>query len=121
MELRSNHLSLPRCFRGPITIRTRDDRVAFSPAFKERAPLISDVSGIQTYFVGDRPRRWGNCDSSNNAETVEELLDDISIDGRYTSVRINWVGEGEVHFMNLDPLKSFIGGAERFFTTGRIF
>ncbi|KAH9995067.1 hypothetical protein BJV77DRAFT_992325 [Russula vinacea] len=49
MDLRADHgdvyLSLPRCFRGPITIRTRDDRIAFSPAFGKRTALISDMDG----------------------------------------------------------------------------
>ena len=47
MKLRANfgdvYVSLPCCFRGPITIRTRGDRLAFSPALKERTALISDV------------------------------------------------------------------------------
>jgi hypothetical protein len=126
MELRANHgdvyLSLPRCFRGPITIRTRDDRIAFSPAFGKRTALISDVSGDRVYFVGDRPRggRWRNGHNGDNSETVEDLLDQISIDGKYTSVRIRWDGEEEVPFMLPDPWKAFWSGAERFFATGRV-
>ena len=120
MELRSNHgdvyVSLPRCFRGPITIRTRDDRIAFSHAVKERTTLISDISGIRVYFVGDRPRgKW------NTGDSGEDLSDEIFVDGRYTSVRINWDGDEEVPFMRIDPWNSFVGGAERFFTSGRIF
>lgn len=39
-------LTLPRAstFRGPITIRTGDNRIAFSPAFAERVVMLSEVS-----------------------------------------------------------------------------
>ena len=64
---------LPRCFRGPIIIRTRDDGIALSPALTERTALISDVSGVWVYFIGDRPRggEWGNGANSNNGKTVQ--------------------------------------------------
>jgi hypothetical protein len=128
MALRANYgdvyLSLPRCFRGPITIRTGDDRIAFSPAFAKRAGLMSDVAGVRVYFVGDRPRggKWGSS-TSNGGEAVGEdlLLDEISVDGKFTSVRINWDGgDEEVPFMMPDPWKAFCGGTERFFTSGRV-
>ena len=92
MELRANfgdvYVSLPRCFRGPITIRTRGDRVSFSPALEESTALISDLSGVRVYFVGERPRsgKWGK---SSSSETKEDLLDELSVEGRFTSVRIN--------------------------------
>lgn len=125
LELRANfgdiYVSLPRSFRGPITIRTLDDRIAFSPALKVRTALVSDVSGIRVYFIGDRPRggKWGNCSNSKNGE--EDLLDEISVNGRFTSVRINWDGEEEVPVMMPNPWQVFCGGAERFFTIGRVF
>jgi hypothetical protein len=125
MELRANfgdaYISLPRCFRGPITVRT-GDRIAFSPAFRTCTALMSDVQGVQIYFVGDRPRsgKWGN-GNGDNGGTEEDLLDELSIDGRHTSVRINWDGEEEVPIMMPDPFQAFVGGAERFFTTGRLF
>ena len=79
--------------------------------------MISDVSGDRVYFVGDRPRGWRNDDNSG---TAEHLLDQISIDGKYTSVRIRWDGDEEVPFMLPDPWKAFWSGAERFFATGRV-
>ena len=124
MKLRANfgdvYVSLPRCFRGLITIRTRDDRLAFSPALEERTALISDVSGVRVYFVGERPRsgKWGNGSSS---VTKEDLLDELSVDGRFTSVRINWDGDKEVPFMKPNPWQVFCGGTERFFTIGRVY
>jgi hypothetical protein len=113
-------LTLPRCFRGPITIRTGDDRIALSPALEERTALISDVPGVRVYFVGDRPRsgKWGSEDYSNSG--VEDLLDELSVDGRYTSVRINWDGEEEMPIMAPNGWQVFCGGAERFFTSGRV-
>ena len=126
MQLGSNYgdvfLSLPRCFRGPIAIRTGDDRIAFSPAFGAQTAWVSDISGVRLYFVGTRPRggKWGTANNGDNEETEEDLLDEITIDGRFTSTRINWDGEEDVTFLAPNPLLSFCSGAERFFTTGRV-
>ncbi|KAI9453382.1 hypothetical protein BJY52DRAFT_1189606 [Lactarius psammicola] len=75
INLRANYgdvsLSLPRCFRGPITILSSHERIAFSPAFEERTALLSDVQGVRVYFVGDRPHfgRWrGNNDDEEGEE-----------------------------------------------------
>ena len=109
IELRANYgdiyVSLPRYFRGPITIHTRDDRIALSPALEERTALISDVLGVRVYFVGDRPLggKWGNGGNSTNGKTVEDLLDELSVSGRFTSVRINWEGDEELPFMKPNP------------------
>jgi hypothetical protein len=126
MELRASYgdiyVSLPRCFRGPITIRTGDD-IALSPALGERTALISDVSGTRVYFVGDRPRggKWGGRrDNRDNRGTAEDSVDELSVDGRYTSVRINCDGEGEVPVMMPNSWKVLRGSAERFLTTGRV-
>jgi hypothetical protein len=125
MALRANYgdisLSLPRCFRGPMTIRTGDERIDFSPALGEYSSLISDVPGIRVYFVGARPRsgKWGN-GGSDDGESVEDILDELTIDGRYTSVRINWDGEDEVPIVRPSGWQVFCGGAERFFTSGRV-
>ena len=113
------YISLPRCFRGPITVRTGDHRITFSPAFAKRAALMSDVSGVRVYFVGDRPHggKWGDGD---NGERAEEPLDELMVDGRYSSVRINWDGEEEVPIVVPNGWQVFCGGAERFFTSGRV-
>ena len=124
MALRANYgdvfLSLPRCFRGPMTIRTGDDRISLFPALDEYASLISDVPGLHAYFVGTQPHsgKWGNGSlGSNNGESVEELLDELTIDGKFTSVRINWDGKDEVPIMRLSGWQAFCGGAGRLFTT----
>jgi hypothetical protein len=130
MEMGANHgdvsISLPLCFRGHITIRTGDERVAFSPALKECTALLSDVPGVRVYFVGDRQRGRGTRSSYGNGndggETAQgEPLDELSISGRYSSVRINWDGEEELPGVGLDPWMSFLSGADRFFTSGRVF
>ncbi|KAH9039365.1 hypothetical protein EDB85DRAFT_1887530 [Lactarius pseudohatsudake] len=62
IELWANYgdvsISLPRCFRGPIMIRSHHERIAFSSELKKRTPKLSDVDGVRVYFVGDRPRSW---------------------------------------------------------------
>jgi hypothetical protein len=106
-----------------MTIRTGDERISLSPALDEYASLISDVPGIRVYFVGARPRsgKWGNGGSgSDNGENVEDLSDELTVDGHFTSVRINWDGEDEVPIISPSGWQVFCGGAERFFTTGRV-
>ena len=103
-------LSLPRGFRGPMKVHTvtTHDRIAFSPAFTERMALLSDVDGVRVYFVGDRP------------ESPEEPLDELSVGGWHSSVRIRWDGEPELGYMNRDGWTNFFMGSARFFTTGRV-
>ena len=102
MEMRADFgdvcVSLSHCLRGPITIRTGNDRIAFSPALKERTALVSDIAGIRVYFVGDRPRsgKWGGPGSNDNREILEDSFDELLVGGRFSSVRINWDGEEEV-------------------------
>jgi hypothetical protein len=121
-------LSLPRCFRGPITISTGDDRIAFSPAFEECMSLLSDVPGFRVYFVGERPLKgkWGSeCGGDADAdeedgESPGEPLDELSVGGKFTSVRINWEGEKELPEMRPSGWQGFCGGTTRFFTSGRV-
>ncbi len=119
-------LSLPRCFRGPITIRSSHERVAFSPALEQRLAPISDVQGVREFFVGDRPRsgRWrgdvGKEGENDAGESLEEPLDELSVGGRHTSVRINWDGEPELPQMKENGWEGFCLGTVRFFTSGRV-
>ena len=118
-------VSLPRCFRGPITIRTGDDRIAFSPALEEHMSLLSDIPGFLVYFVGERPfkGKWGsggNGDGDEEGESSEEPLDELSVGGKFSSVRLNWDGEKELPEMRPSGWQTFCGGAERFFTSGRV-
>ncbi|KAH9027188.1 hypothetical protein EDB84DRAFT_1401138 [Lactarius hengduanensis] len=118
-------LSLPRCFRGPITIRTSHERIAFSPALEERSAPLSDDQGIRVYFVGDRPRsgQWRSDDVEENAGAggfPEEPLDELFVGGWHMSVRINWDGEPELPQVKPTGWENFCMGSARFFTSGRV-
>ena len=119
-------VSLPRHFHGHITIRTSDERIAFSPALKDCTALLSDVPGSRVYFVGDRPRggAGGMQQNDDEGETLlveDEPVDELSVGGKYTSVRINWDGEEEPPMMWPDGWMSFLSGADRFFSSGRMW
>ncbi|KAH9066821.1 hypothetical protein EDB87DRAFT_463101 [Lactarius vividus] len=119
-------LSLPRCFRGPITIRSPHERIAFSAALERRVAPLSDVQGVRVYFVGDQPRsgRWrgdvGEEGEKDVGGSLEEPLDELSVGGRHTSVRIKWDGEPELPQMMQNGWKDFLSGKVRFFTSGRV-
>jgi hypothetical protein len=112
-----------------MTIHTSHDRIAFSPAFKKRMALLSDVQGVRVYFVGDRPRsgKWCGGNEAEEGEggaggggSLEEPLDALSVGGWHSSVRIRWDGEPELPYMNQDGWVSFCMGTARFFTSGRV-
>ena len=121
-------LSLPRCFRGPITILSSHERITFSPALEERTAPLSDVHGVRVYFVGNRPcsGRWRGGDEDEDEEDAgaggspEEPLDELSVGGWHTSVRINWDGEPDLPQMNQNGWENFCMGTTRFFTSGRV-
>ena len=100
VSITETYVSLPCYFRGPITIRTGDDRIALSPALKEHTALISDVPGVRVYFVGDRPRvgKWGNDgDNSDNGGAVEDSsLHGLSVSGKVfdRANQLGWRGRG---------------------------
>src|SRR6266702_2452515 len=132
IDLRANYgdvsLSLPRCFRGPITIHSSHERIAFSSALEERTALLSDIQGVRMYFVGDRSnsgRRCASDDDDREGEEdaggyPEESLDELSVGGWHTSVRIRWDGEPELPQMKQNGWGDFCMGTARFFTSGRV-
>ncbi|KAH9074771.1 hypothetical protein EDB83DRAFT_2353216 [Lactarius deliciosus] len=92
-------LSLPRCFRGPITIHSSHGRIAFSPALEKRTAPVSDIRDVHVYFVGDRTRSgpWGgDTDKEGKQASPDQLLDVLFVHEGHTSVRINWDGEPEL-------------------------
>jgi hypothetical protein len=137
IELGANYgdvsLSLPRHFRGPIIICSSHERIAFSPALEERMSPVSDVQGVRVYFVGDRPRtgKWrGNDDDDDDEESEEdtsmggspeEPLDELSVGGSHTSVRIQCHGEPELPQMPQNGWENFCMGTVRFFKSGRVY
>ena len=116
VELRTDigyvYLSLPRCFRGLITIhpsacRENREKITLSPGLEECAALLSDVKGSRVYFVGHRPRAWmswRNDDVKGEAATAgegrfpDEPLDTVTVVHWTTAVRIRWDGELEPEF-----------------------
>jgi len=123
IELRADYgdvfVTLPRCFRGPITIRTGDERIALSTGLAECTALLSDVPGVREYFLGERRPKESRGGGKLNG-TPEEPLDELVVRGKFTSVRINWVGERDLPEVELDPWWAFCSGADRFFTSGRL-
>jgi hypothetical protein len=108
----------PVPFAGQLQSKPVTDRIAFSPAFAECVMLLSKVplAGVRTYFVCDRPEggKWGYGDTSD--KTDDNLLDNITVHGKYTCTRINFDGEGEVPTLRLSVWKSFCSGVERHFS-----
>lgn len=76
------------------------------------------------YFVGERPLRgkWSSGDEDDEGgEILGEPLDELSVGGKHSGVRINWDGEEELPEMRPGRWQSFCSGAGRFITTGRMF
>jgi len=90
-------LLLPRFFCGIVTIKPSYDKIVLSPAFGERAALLSDVPDSRVYFVGDRPRSWMLWDDEQGEEgaVAETPLDKLVVNSSRSSsgVRIGWEGE----------------------------
>lgn len=110
--------SLPRCFRGPITIRSTHRRIAFSCALETSTALVSDKGGARVYFVGREG--WHSGEQSEALVFSGEPLDELSIGGKHTSVRINWVGEGELPVMKPEGFEALLISAMRFVKTPRL-
>ena len=92
---------------------------------KRRMAPLSDIQGVRVYFVGDRPRsgRWrADVDKEGEKDRgeSEEPLDELSVGGRHTSVRIRWDGEPELPQMRVNGWENFCSGLVRFFTSGRV-
>jgi len=121
IELRANngtaYVSLPRFFRGLITINSPMEDIAFSPAFEIRTALLSAVQGVRVYFVGDRPRAWmfwgddvDDKEGLEGADVVkypEEPLDKLFVSSWNSKVRIRWDGEPETAAKR-DSCKTFM-------------
>jgi len=60
-------LTLPRSFRGQLTLHTNNGRVHLSPALALHAATLSTLNGTHTYFVGERPRS-GTWDDGTNGD-----------------------------------------------------
>ena len=100
------YLSLPRCFRGLITIRLSREGITLSPAIGERAVLLSDVEAARVYFVGDRPHALLSSRDDDDKESEgatlgvgrspEEPSDNMIVTSWSSAVQIRWEGEPEL-------------------------
>jgi len=127
IALRASHgsisFSIPRCFRGPITIWSTHGRIAFSPDLERSTALLLDVNGGRVYFVGKRPLtgKWRSGEENDAKGREEDPLDELSVGGIHTSVRFNWVDEPEVvPETKPNRWEDVRFGAKRFLTTGRL-
>ena len=100
-------VSLPRCFRGEITIRD-GDHVTFSPALGACTAPLLDIPEERVFFVrdelcegGKRPNGNSNSDedgggSKSQGRTQEEPQDALLIHGVHMNVQLNWIGEEDL-------------------------
>jgi len=71
IEARAYHgsvmLTVPRSFRGQLTLYTDNGRVHLSSALALHTATLSTLNGTHTYFVGERPRS-GTWDDGTNGD-----------------------------------------------------
>jgi len=119
-------VSLPRCFRGTITILTSHERIAFSPDLAECTVPLMDIPKGRVYLVGGpgcKGKRQDDIEGYSDKGRFsswcsEEPRDSLIVDGVTSSLRINWVGEEELPEMK-PPEKNLWdtvwGGLQRVF------
>ncbi|KAI9508237.1 hypothetical protein F5148DRAFT_1284258 [Russula earlei] len=68
-------ITIPRSFRGQLTLHSDNGRAILSSALKPRAATLSTVNGTHTYFVGERPSRgtW-NTGTNEEGEEVDAVV-----------------------------------------------
>ena len=68
-------ITIPRSFRGQLTLHTDNGWVQLSSALAPRAAALSTVDGTRTFFVGERPcgGRW-HTGAGRDGEEVDEVM-----------------------------------------------
>ena len=68
-------ISIPRTFRGQLTLHTHHGRVLLSSALAPRAVMLSVLNRTHTYFVGERPsdNKW-HTGMNGEGEEVDEVI-----------------------------------------------
>ena len=68
-------ISIPRTFRGQLTLYTHHGRVLLSSALAPRAAMLSVLNRSHMYFVGERPsdNKW-RTGMSGEGEEVDEVI-----------------------------------------------
>jgi len=69
-------VTIPRPFRGQLTLHTDNGRVHLSPTLAPRAASLSALNGTHTYFVGERPSSgmWHTGESEGVGDKVDGLI-----------------------------------------------
>jgi hypothetical protein len=82
--------TIPRSFRGQLTLHSDNGRVLLSPALAPRASSLSTVNGTHTYFVGQRPSngRWHTGGSEDGDE-----VDGLIASSKNGSIRVSYDDE----------------------------
>lgn len=68
-------ITIPRSFRGQLTLHTDNGRVHVSSALAPRTATLSNLDGTHTFFVGERPSdgKW-RTGASKDGEEVDEVV-----------------------------------------------
>src|SRR5713226_6946337 len=82
--------TIPRSFRGQLTLHTDNGRVYLSPALAPHASSLSTVNGTHTYFVGQRPSngKWHTGGSEDGDE-----VDGLIASSKNGSIRVSYDDE----------------------------
>ncbi len=83
-------VTIPRSFRGQLTLRTDNGRVHLSPTLSPRAASLSALNGTHTYFVGERPSdgKWHTGESEDGDE-----VDGLIASSKNGSIRVSYDDE----------------------------
>jgi hypothetical protein len=102
IDIRSHNgsiaVTIPRSFRGQLTLRTENGRVHLSSALAPCAATLSTLDGTHTIFVGERPSggKW-HTGTDKDGEEVDEV--------------VGWSKNGSVKVSYDDEDVSFIKGS----------
>jgi hypothetical protein len=83
-------VTIPRSFRGQMTLHTDNGRVHLSPTLAPRAASLSVLNGTHTYFVGERPSngKWHTGESEDGDE-----VDGLNALSKNGSIRVSYDDE----------------------------
>jgi hypothetical protein len=84
-------ISIPRSFRGQITLHTDNGHVQLSSALASHAAMLSGLNGSHTYFVGERPDGDKWC---TGAGGEGEKVDEVIGWSKNGSVKVSYNDEG---------------------------
>ncbi|KAJ7131563.1 hypothetical protein C8R43DRAFT_1024708 [Mycena crocata] len=93
-------IHVPRSFRGPLTLRTRNGTIRFSDALSADLTTFNEVSGTRRCFVGDFSDWADQRDVSDVKASVDVkpplngwLGDEISVDTSNGSIKVKYDSE----------------------------